>query len=111
MAADVCRLVGKPETFSNDKAAFPKWSFVMVSYISAMSNDMGRLMVEVGDQPERIILVGLAVDSRPYAAQLFHALTMLCKEESLETIMVSRGVIASKLGGSSSGKIDRGTMR
>ena len=65
MAADVSRLVGKPETFSNDKAAFPKWSFVMVSYISAMSNEMGRLMVEAGDQSERIILVGLSGRTRP----------------------------------------------
>ena len=59
----------------------------MASYISAMSNEMGRLMVEAGDQSERIILVGLAADSRPYAAQLFHVLTMLCKDEALETIM------------------------
>ncbi len=87
VAADVSRLVGKPGTFSNDKAAFPKWNFVMVSYISAMSNEMGRLMVEAGDQADRIILVGLAADSRPYAAQLFHVLTILCKDEALEAIM------------------------
>ena len=68
VAADVSRLVGKPETFSNDKAAFPRWSFVVVSYISAMSNEMGRLMVEAGDQLARIILVGLATESRPFAA-------------------------------------------
>ncbi len=49
------RLLCLPETFSNDKAAFPKWSFVMASYISAMSNEMGRLMVEAGDQSDRII--------------------------------------------------------
>ena len=55
VASDVSRLVGKPETFSNDKAAFPKWSFVMASYISAMSNEIGMLMVEAGDQSERII--------------------------------------------------------
>ncbi len=50
VAADVSRLVGKPETFSEDKAASPKWTFVMVSYMSAMSSEMGRLMVEAGDQ-------------------------------------------------------------
>ena len=77
VAADVYRLVGKPEKFSNDKAAFPRWSFVMVSYISAMS----------GDQSDRIILVGFAADSRPYAAQLFHVVTMLSKDEALQAIM------------------------
>ena len=70
MAADVSRLVGKPETFSNHIAAFPKWNFVMASYIAAVSNEMGRLMIDAGDQPVRIILVGLAADGRPYAAQL-----------------------------------------
>ncbi len=87
VAADVSGLVGKPETFSNDKTAFPKWSFVMASYISAMSNEMGRLMVEAGDQSDRIILVGLATEIRPFAAQLFHILTMLCQDEALKNIM------------------------
>ena len=54
----------------------------MASYISAMSNEMGRLMVEAGDQSERIILVGLAIESRLSAAHLIHALTMLCKDEA-----------------------------
>ncbi len=81
------RLVGEPETFSTDKAAFPKWSCVMASYISAMSNEMGRLMGEAGDQSDRITLVGLTADSRPCAAQLFRVLTMLCKDEALEAIM------------------------
>ncbi len=62
----------------------------MASYISAMSNEMGRLMVEAGDQAERIVLIGLAADSMPCVAQLFHVLTMLCKDEALETII--RGV-------------------
>ncbi len=65
---------------------------------------MGRLIVEAGDQSDRIILVGLAVDSRPHAAQLFRALTMLCKDEALGATM------ALKLGGSSSRTIDRGAM-
>ncbi len=55
MAADVSRLVGKPETSSSDKAAFPKRIFVMASYISAMSNEMGRLVVGAGDQSDCII--------------------------------------------------------
>ena len=72
VVVDVSRLVGMPERLSNDKAAFPKWSFVMASYVSAMSTEMGRLMVEAVDQSDRIILVGLAADSWPHAAQLFH---------------------------------------
>ena len=86
VAADVSRLGGRPAAFGNDKPAFPKWSFVMASYISAMSSEMGRLMIEAGDQSDRIVSAGLAAESRPCAAQLFHILAMLCKEESLETI-------------------------
>jgi hypothetical protein len=87
VAADVSRLVGKPETFSNDKPAFSEWSFVMASYISAMSNEMGRLMVEAGDQSDRISLVRLVTESMPYAAQPFQILLRQCREEALEAIM------------------------
>ena len=47
----------------NGKAEFPKRSFVMIVYISAMSIDLGRLMGKAGDQIEEALETNMGVEN------------------------------------------------
>ena len=87
---DVTKLIGKPDLYNGgeDKAAFDKWSFIVAAYIAAMSAELGEWMTIAGEHHEPIVLAAIGSDKiRTGALQLYHILTMLCRNAALKTVM------------------------